>query len=195
MPLQNKPQRTFYPHSGACDQVHCRWNGVNFYPYYYYVLLSAGIHLMDDIYSIESLHNCLIRGAHLTNVQQKVNPGIMKMTGSRKRHRLPGVQRYLPCGDDGQPEKPRRFCGRFFPSEGIIESADEIRGIDITDACHGGFEVHVELSARRFAGLKERRRNMAGAPAAASAAPSRSARFSARSHRWISHRLFSQPSR
>ena len=130
MPLQNKPQRTFfYPHSGACDQVHCRWNGVNFYPYYYYVLLSAGIHLMDDIYSIESLHNCLIRGAHLTNVQQKVNPGIMKMTGSRKRHRLPGVQRYLPCGDDGQPEKPRRFCGRFSLPKALLNPLMKSAGL------------------------------------------------------------------
>ncbi|MFW0851848.1 formate dehydrogenase accessory sulfurtransferase FdhD [Morganella morganii] len=118
---------------------------------------------MDDIYSIESLHNCLIRGAHLTSVQQKSKPGHNENDWVAEETPVAlvynGISHVVMMAS---PKNLDDFAVGFSLSEGIIESADEIRGIDITDACHGGFEVHVELSARRFAGLKERRRNMAG---------------------------------
>ncbi|MBC8951302.1 MULTISPECIES: formate dehydrogenase accessory sulfurtransferase FdhD [Xenorhabdus] len=60
------------------------------------------------------------------------------------------------------PKDLDHFAIGFSLSEGIITSAQEIRGIDSIVSCHGGIELHIELSSRRFAGLKERRRNMAG---------------------------------
>ncbi|OTA19230.1 formate dehydrogenase accessory protein FdhD [Xenorhabdus beddingii] len=54
------------------------------------------------------------------------------------------------------------FAIGFSLSEGIIISPQDIRGIDSIVSCHGGIELHVELSNRRFAALKERRRNMVG---------------------------------
>lgn len=54
------------------------------------------------------------------------------------------------------------FAVGFSLSEGIIQSRDEIRGIDIVQGCHRGIEVHIELSSRRFMALKERRRNLTG---------------------------------
>lgn len=60
------------------------------------------------------------------------------------------------------PKDLTDFAVGFSLSEGIIQSSDEIRGIDIVESCNRGIEVHVELSNRRFMGLKERRRNLAG---------------------------------
>ncbi|CDL84011.1 formate dehydrogenase accessory sulfurtransferase FdhD [Xenorhabdus szentirmaii] len=62
----------------------------------------------------------------------------------------------------GTPKELEYFAIGFSLSEGIISSPQEIRGIDAITSCHGGIELHIELSSRRFAGLKERRRNMAG---------------------------------
>jgi len=59
------------------------------------------------------------------------------------------------------PKDLEAFALGFSLSEGIIESAQEIYGVDVTSNCHG-IEVNIELSNRRFAGLKERRRAMAG---------------------------------
>ncbi|MBK0033150.1 formate dehydrogenase accessory sulfurtransferase FdhD [Erwinia sp. S43] len=59
------------------------------------------------------------------------------------------------------PKDLEAFAIGFSLSEGIISSPTEIYGIDIHPACEG-IEVHVELSSRRFMGLKERRRAMAG---------------------------------
>lgn len=59
------------------------------------------------------------------------------------------------------PKDLEAFAIGFSLSEGIISSPTEIYGIDIQPACEG-IEVHVELSSRRFMGLKERRRAMAG---------------------------------
>ncbi len=59
------------------------------------------------------------------------------------------------------PKDLEAFAVGFSLSEGIIESARDIFGIDITPNCHG-IEVNIELSSRRFTGLKERRRAMAG---------------------------------
>ncbi|CAM3652604.1 formate dehydrogenase accessory sulfurtransferase FdhD [Xenorhabdus thuongxuanensis] len=60
------------------------------------------------------------------------------------------------------PKDLDHFAIGFSLSERIITSAQEIRGIDSIVSCHGGIELHIELSSRRFAGLKERRRTMAG---------------------------------
>ncbi|OCQ54473.1 formate dehydrogenase accessory protein [Photorhabdus australis subsp. thailandensis] len=60
------------------------------------------------------------------------------------------------------PKDLEYFAIGFSLSESIIESQQEIRGIDTIVNCHGGIELQIELSSRRFAGLKERRRNMAG---------------------------------
>jgi FdhD protein len=53
------------------------------------------------------------------------------------------------------------FALGFSLSEGIIESANDIYGMDIERGCRG-IEVDIELSSRRFMGLKERRRQLAG---------------------------------
>ncbi len=53
------------------------------------------------------------------------------------------------------------FALGFSLSEGIIESPADIYGIDVVKACNG-MEVQIELSSRRFMGLKERRRSLAG---------------------------------
>ncbi|MBC8953024.1 formate dehydrogenase accessory sulfurtransferase FdhD [Xenorhabdus sp. PB62.4] len=60
------------------------------------------------------------------------------------------------------PKDLDHFAIGFSLSEGIITSPQEIRDIDSVISCHGGIELHIELSNRRFAGLKERRRSMAG---------------------------------
>ena len=49
----------------------------------------------------------------------------------------------------------------FSLSEGIIAHPQEIYGMDVVQACNG-LEVQIELSSRRFMGLKERRRALAG---------------------------------
>jgi FdhD protein len=59
------------------------------------------------------------------------------------------------------PKDLEAFAVGFSLSEGIIDSARDIYGLDVTRNCHG-IEVNIELSSRRFSGLKERRRAMAG---------------------------------
>lgn len=59
------------------------------------------------------------------------------------------------------PKDLEAFALGFSLSEGIIESPQEIYGMDLVPGC-GGIEVRIELSSRRFMGLKERRRQMAG---------------------------------
>lgn len=59
------------------------------------------------------------------------------------------------------PKDLEAFALGFSLSEGIIESTTDIFGLDVTPNCNG-IEVNIELSSRRFAGLKERRRAMAG---------------------------------
>ncbi|MGJ0627851.1 formate dehydrogenase accessory sulfurtransferase FdhD [Xenorhabdus bovienii] len=60
------------------------------------------------------------------------------------------------------PKDLNHFAMGFSLSESIITSPQEIHGIDTVISCHGGIELHIELSSRRFAELKERRRSMAG---------------------------------
>ncbi|ATA26081.1 sufurtransferase FdhD [Brenneria goodwinii] len=59
------------------------------------------------------------------------------------------------------PKDLELFALGFSLSEGIIQSPQEIYGIDVQPVCNG-IEVQIELSSRRFAGLKERRRAMDG---------------------------------
>ncbi|WNJ79752.1 formate dehydrogenase accessory sulfurtransferase FdhD [Cedecea neteri] len=59
------------------------------------------------------------------------------------------------------PKDLEAFALGFSLSEGIIESPAEIYGMDVSPSCNG-IEVQLELSSRRFMGLKERRRALAG---------------------------------
>ncbi|WP_447856564.1 formate dehydrogenase accessory sulfurtransferase FdhD [Enterobacter sp. WI-ESBL-E8] len=59
------------------------------------------------------------------------------------------------------PKDLELFAIGFSLSEGIIEQPQEIYSMDVVQACNG-LEVQIELSSRRFMGLKERRRALAG---------------------------------
>ncbi|MEF9890251.1 formate dehydrogenase accessory sulfurtransferase FdhD [Citrobacter sp.] len=59
------------------------------------------------------------------------------------------------------PKDLEHFAMGFSLSEGIIESPLDIYGMEVVPSCNG-LEVQVELSSRRFMGLKERRRALAG---------------------------------
>ena len=59
------------------------------------------------------------------------------------------------------PKDLELFALGFSLSEGIIESPSDIYGIDVSPVCTG-LEVQIALSSRRFMGLKERRRSLAG---------------------------------
>lgn len=59
------------------------------------------------------------------------------------------------------PKDLELFAIGFSLSEGIIESPGDIYGLDVVAICNG-IEVQIELSSRRFMGLKERRRSLAG---------------------------------
>lgn len=59
------------------------------------------------------------------------------------------------------PKDLELFAIGFSLSEGIIAHPQEIYGMDVIQACNG-LEVQIELSSRRFMGLKERRRALAG---------------------------------
>ncbi|OAT51498.1 formate dehydrogenase accessory sulfurtransferase FdhD [Providencia heimbachae] len=102
-------------------------------------------------------------GANQTSVQQKNNLGTP--VDDWVAEEIPvalvfnGISHVVMMAT---PKDLEDFAVGFALSEGIIQSGDEIRGIDIVQGCHRGIEVHVELSSRRFMGLKERRRNLAG---------------------------------
>ena len=59
------------------------------------------------------------------------------------------------------PKDLELFAIGFSLSEGIIDHPRDIYGMDVVPSCHG-LEVRIELSSRRFMGLKERRRALAG---------------------------------
>ncbi|EQA1587652.1 formate dehydrogenase accessory sulfurtransferase FdhD [Enterobacter hormaechei] len=59
------------------------------------------------------------------------------------------------------PKDLELFAIGFSLSEGIIAHPQEIYGMDVVQACND-LEVQIELSSRRFMGLKERRRALAG---------------------------------
>lgn len=102
-------------------------------------------------------------GANQTSVQQKNNLGTP--VDDWVAEEIPvalvfnGISHVVMMAT---PKDLEDFAVGFALSEGIIQSGDEIRGIDIVQGCNRGIEVHVELSSRRFMGLKERRRNLAG---------------------------------
>lgn len=58
------------------------------------------------------------------------------------------------------------FALGFALSEGILASVDECRGVEVFEGISAeglrAFEVHLDISSRRFEGLKERRRQLAG---------------------------------
>lgn len=53
------------------------------------------------------------------------------------------------------------FALGFSLTEGVVEDASEVRGIEVA-ATGGGLELQVELASRAFAGLKGQRRQLAG---------------------------------
>ncbi|OAT77036.1 sulfurtransferase FdhD [Mangrovibacter phragmitis] len=59
------------------------------------------------------------------------------------------------------PKDLELFALGFSLSEGIVETSQEIYGMEVVPSCNG-LEVQIELSSRRFMGLKERRRALAG---------------------------------
>ena len=59
------------------------------------------------------------------------------------------------------PKDLEWFAVGFSLTEGIIETASEIYAMEVVPSCNG-LEVQIELSSRRFMGLKERRRALAG---------------------------------
>nr|WP_172742957.1 formate dehydrogenase accessory sulfurtransferase FdhD [Citrobacter youngae] len=59
------------------------------------------------------------------------------------------------------PKDLEHFALGFSLSEGIIERPQDIYAMEVVPSCNG-LEVQVELSSRRFMGLKERRRALAG---------------------------------
>ena len=59
------------------------------------------------------------------------------------------------------PKDLELFAIGFSLSEGIIAHPQEIYGMDVVQTCNG-LEVQIELSSRRFMGLKESRRALAG---------------------------------
>ena len=59
------------------------------------------------------------------------------------------------------PKDLEAFALGFSLSEGIIESRADIYGMDVLPSCHG-IEVQIELSSRRFMGLKARNLALAG---------------------------------
>ncbi|WP_416281818.1 formate dehydrogenase accessory sulfurtransferase FdhD [Providencia alcalifaciens] len=102
-------------------------------------------------------------GAQPTIVQQKNNLG--SLVNDFVAEEIPvalvynGISHVVMMAT---PKDLEDFAVGFSLSEGIIQSRDEIRGIDIVQGCHRGIEVHIELSSRRFMALKERRRNLTG---------------------------------
>lgn len=59
------------------------------------------------------------------------------------------------------PKDLELFAIGFSLSEGIIDHQRDIYGMDVVPSCNG-LEVRIELSSRRFMGLKARRRALAG---------------------------------
>ncbi|MFD0708029.1 formate dehydrogenase accessory sulfurtransferase FdhD [Photorhabdus akhurstii] len=105
----------------------------------------------------------VIKGVTRTNVQQKHHLDTLKADWIAEEVPVAlvynGISHVVMMAS---PKDLEYFAIGFSLSEGIIESQHEIRGIDIIANCNGGIELQIELSSRRFASLKERRRNLAG---------------------------------
>ena len=59
------------------------------------------------------------------------------------------------------PDYLADFALGFSLSEGLVETPDELYSVDI-ETCERGIEIAMTLSARRFAALKDTRRNLTG---------------------------------
>lgn len=59
------------------------------------------------------------------------------------------------------PENLEDFALGFSLAENILQDKKELYGLDIVEGCNG-IEIQMEISTRRFAELKEKRRSMAG---------------------------------
>ena len=59
------------------------------------------------------------------------------------------------------PADLEAFALGFSLSEGILSSPDELLDLSVTRA-HSGIEIQLRITARRFAGLQDRRRSLAG---------------------------------
>ncbi|PQQ29216.1 formate dehydrogenase accessory sulfurtransferase FdhD [Photorhabdus hindustanensis] len=105
----------------------------------------------------------VIKGVIRTNVQKKHHLDTLKADWIAEEVPVAlvynGISHVVMMAS---PKDLEYFAIGFSLSEGIIESQHEIRGIDIIANCNGGIELQIELSSRRFASLKERRRNLAG---------------------------------
>ncbi|KGM27501.1 formate dehydrogenase accessory sulfurtransferase FdhD [Photorhabdus akhurstii] len=105
----------------------------------------------------------VIKGVTRTNVQQKHHLDTLKADWIAEEVPVAlvynGISHVVMMAS---PKDLEYFAIGFSLSEGIIESQHEIRGIDIIANCNGGIELQIELSSRRFASLKERRRNLSG---------------------------------
>lgn len=59
------------------------------------------------------------------------------------------------------PQNLNDFALGFSLAENILQTPQELYGLDIVETCNG-IEIQMEISSRRFAALKEKRRSMAG---------------------------------
>jgi FdhD protein len=59
------------------------------------------------------------------------------------------------------PQNLEDFAIGFSLSEGIVQGAKEVYGIDVTSV-DAGIEINMTIASERFLALKERRRNLAG---------------------------------
>lgn len=59
------------------------------------------------------------------------------------------------------PQDLEDFALGFSLAEGIVQAKSDVFGIEVVPQCEG-IEVQIELSSRRFAALKEKRRSMTG---------------------------------
>lgn len=59
------------------------------------------------------------------------------------------------------PQDLADFALGFSLAENILQNKSELYGLDIIETCNG-IEIQMEISTRRFAELKEKRRSMAG---------------------------------
>ncbi|MEI9747208.1 formate dehydrogenase accessory sulfurtransferase FdhD [Moellerella wisconsensis] len=118
---------------------------------------------MDDTKRKKMLTDVKIVGANQTKVQQKDHLG--SDVTDWVAEEIPvaliynGISHVVMMAT---PKDLEDFAIGFSLSEGIIQSRQEIRGIDLSPSCNSGIEVNIELSSRRFMELKQHRRNMAG---------------------------------
>lgn len=60
------------------------------------------------------------------------------------------------------PLQLEEFATGFSLTEGIVRDLSEIYGIEISEGCHGGINVDIQIAAERFWQLKDKRRSLVG---------------------------------